>query len=55
MFDCYADALDKILRWRLVNMYGLDKTAAAELAHAVWGVSVDRFSSGGLQVPAFIH
>lgn len=54
-YQAYAESLNKVLRWRLVNMYGLDDSAAETLAQALSRVPVTGFSHAGLQVPAFIQ
>jgi hypothetical protein len=54
-YQAYAESLDKVLKWRFVNMYGLDDSAAAALIEALSRVPVSGFSRAGLQVPAFIQ
>jgi hypothetical protein len=54
-YDRYAQSLNKLLRWRLVNMYGLDDPAADALMQALSRVPVTGFSHGGLQPPALIQ
>jgi hypothetical protein len=54
-YQTYAESLDKVLKWRLVNMYGLDDSAAAALIQALSRVPVNGFSHAGLQVPALIQ
>jgi hypothetical protein len=53
--EAYAESLKKVLKWRLVNMYGLDDSAAEALVQALSRVPVNGFSHAGLQVPAFIQ
>ncbi len=54
-YQALADTLDKILQWRLVNMYGLDDATAQSLVKAVSRVPVTGVSHAGLQVPAYIQ
>ncbi|EEF63467.1 hypothetical protein Cflav_PD6102 [Pedosphaera parvula Ellin514] len=50
-----VEAVEKVLRWRLVNMYGLDEAAAQTVVKAVSKVHVDGFSGAGMQPPSVIR
>jgi hypothetical protein len=54
-YQALAETLDKALKWRLVNMYGIDDATAQALAQSVSRVPVTGFSHAGLQPPAFIQ
>ena len=54
-YQAMAESLDKVLKWRLINMFGLDDAAAQALVQAVSPIPVTAFSFAGLQVPAWLH
>lgn len=51
----YADNLNRIMRWRLTNMYGLDDATAQTLVQSLSRIGVTSFSHTGLQPPAIIQ
>ena len=53
-YKAYEETLEKVLKWRLVNMYDLDQPTADRLVDGLSRVPVNGFSHAGLQVPAYI-
>lgn len=54
-FNRYSDAMNQIMQWRLVNMFGLDEQTAQTLVQKLSGKQIDGFNHADLQPPAFIQ
>lgn len=54
-YKAETDALDQVLQWRLVNMYGLDEARASNLVKAISRMPVKGFTGAGLQPPAWME